>query len=54
MTWKAETYWARARQWRAEAETLPPGEDRDACIELVEGYEHLAWLIERENEGHIS
>jgi hypothetical protein len=54
MSWKAETYWARARHWRAEAEALPPGKDRDACIELAEGYEHLAALIESENEGRIS
>jgi hypothetical protein len=54
MTWKAETYWARARQWRTKAETLPAGKDRDACIVLADGYERLARLLERENEGRIS
>jgi hypothetical protein len=50
-TWNAQTYWARAQ--RTQAESLPPGQDRDACIELAKGYEHLAALIEKENEGRI-
>jgi hypothetical protein len=52
-SWNAETYLARAEQWRMQAESLPPGKDRDACIELAEGYEHLAALIAKENEGRI-
>ena len=52
-TWNPQTYWARAQQWWTQAESLPPGKDRDACIELAKGYEHLATLIEKENEGRI-
>jgi hypothetical protein len=53
MTWNAQTYRDRARKWREEAETLPPGKDRDSCLELAQGYDHLADLIDRENEGRI-
>ena len=38
-------------EWRAEAETLPPGKERDACMVLAQGYANLAALIEKENEG---
>ncbi|HEY0182809.1 MAG TPA: hypothetical protein VGC09_08380 [Rhodopila sp.] len=50
-TWDAETYRARARQWREEADALPPGAARDACILLADGYAKLARLIEREKTG---
>ena len=50
-TWDAETYRARARHWREEANALPPGKECDACVVLAEGYENLAMLIEEENDG---
>jgi hypothetical protein len=52
-SWNAETYRARAEQWRAKAEFQPPGDERDACIALAEGYDSLATLIESECEGAL-
>jgi hypothetical protein len=45
-SWNAETYRERARQWQAQAERLPRGQERDTCLTLAEGYAHLAELIE--------
>ncbi|MGD0109316.1 MAG: hypothetical protein ABSC06_35560 [Rhodopila sp.] len=47
-TWDAETYRARTQKWRTEAETLPPGKERDTCMVLAQGYANLATLIEQE------
>ena len=52
--WNAQTYRCRAQQWRAQAETFPPGRERDACMALAEGYDHLAALIDKENEGRTA
>ena len=41
-TWNPATYRERAKKWREEAETLPPGKERDACMVLAEGYANLA------------
>jgi hypothetical protein len=40
-----DTYRARAAKWRAEAEALPLGKDRDTAVILAENYERLAELI---------
>jgi hypothetical protein len=45
-TWDPVLYRDGARRWRKEAESLPPGKDRDACIALADGYTKLAALIE--------
>ena len=45
-SWNATLYRERAVRWRQEAENLTEGKERDACIRLAEGYEHLAELIE--------
>jgi hypothetical protein len=45
----ADTYRARAAQWRQQAETLPPGEEKDACLALAEGYADLAALLARDS-----
>jgi hypothetical protein len=45
-TWDPVLYRDRARRWREEAESLPAGKDRDACMALAEGYTKLAALIE--------
>jgi hypothetical protein len=45
--WDAETYRERAAQWRREAERRPEGADKQACLELAAGYEHLLEIIER-------
>jgi hypothetical protein len=50
-SWNAETYRARERQWRAKAESQPPGKERDACVTLAEGYAHLAAILEELNGG---
>jgi hypothetical protein len=52
-TWDAPKYRERAEKWREEAEALPPGKERDACIGLAEGYANLAALIEKANNGCI-
>ena len=48
-SWNPAKYRERAKKWREEAETLPPGKERDACAVLAEGYENLAALIKEEN-----
>jgi hypothetical protein len=45
-SWKPETYRERVRQWQAKADSLPPGDERDACRALAKGYLRLALLIE--------
>ena len=45
-TWDPVFYRDRAKRWREEAESLPNGKDRDACMALAEGYINLAALIE--------
>jgi hypothetical protein len=44
-SWDPQVYRERARQWRDAAAALRPGETRDACIKLSEGYQNLAKLI---------
>ena len=41
------TYRGRERQWRDQAERLPPGPDRDACQTLADGYRHLVALLDQ-------
>jgi hypothetical protein len=36
--WDPQVYRARAKQWRAEADKMPPGENRDAYITTSESY----------------
>jgi hypothetical protein len=50
-TWDAKRYRALSVKWREEAETLPPGKSRDACMALAEGYAKLAAIIEEEGLG---
>jgi hypothetical protein len=45
-SWNAEVYRERAKQWRAAAEELPLGKERDACLVLADGYAKLAGLID--------
>jgi hypothetical protein len=44
--WNPETYRARFRAWQEKAASLPPGQERDACEVIAEGYARLALLIE--------
>ena len=46
--WDPQVYRARAQQWRAEADEMPPGDTRDAYLSIADGYAHLADLIERD------
>jgi hypothetical protein len=50
-TWDAKKYRGLAARWREEAETLPPGRNRDACMTLADGYADLASIIEKEGLG---
>jgi hypothetical protein len=50
--WDPQVYRARAQQWRAEAERMPPGDTRDAYLTISEGYAKLADLIERDGADH--
>jgi hypothetical protein len=36
-----------AEQWRTQAEKLQVGETRDSYLEIAEGYERLAEILER-------
>jgi hypothetical protein len=40
-------YRTRANDWRASAAKFPPGETRDTYLEIAEGYERLAEILER-------
>jgi hypothetical protein len=43
-------YWARAKEWRERAATMPEDHpERAVCLELAEGYERLAALMENRN-----
>jgi hypothetical protein len=44
-------YRARAKRWRDEADALPPGKEREACITIADGYANLAVLIDEESNG---
>ena len=45
----AMIYRKREHQWREHAAEIPAGADRDASLELAEGYARLVELIERAN-----
>jgi hypothetical protein len=40
--WDFDLYQTRAQEWRARAEVLPPGKERDGCQVLADGYARLA------------
>jgi hypothetical protein len=42
---KLEIYRMREREWRERAVQEPPGERRDACLVLANGYAHLLALL---------
>jgi hypothetical protein len=42
-----EAYRQLAQQWRAEAQKLPAGETRDAYLEVANGYDRLAEVLDR-------
>jgi hypothetical protein len=44
--WDPQIYRERAQRWRNAARAIPPGDTRDACVALEEGYNNLAKLIE--------
>jgi hypothetical protein len=50
-SWNPQTYRERAGQWRSKAGSHPPGDERDACMVLADGYANLADLIDIEYEG---
>jgi hypothetical protein len=43
--WNPEIYRSRAKQWQDKAAALHPGDERQACEVLAEGYARLAQLI---------
>jgi len=45
-TWDAELYRRRAEGWQTRADSLPEGPDKDACLQLAQGYVRLAHFIE--------
>jgi hypothetical protein len=40
-------YRSRANDWRVNAAKFPPGETRAAYLEIAEGYERLAEILEQ-------
>jgi hypothetical protein len=52
--WNPEIYRARAKQWQDKAAALPPGDERQACEGLAQGYARLAQLIEQAKKGAFS
>jgi hypothetical protein len=53
-SWDPETYRERARKWQEEADALPAGKEKDACLVLANGYGDLVRLIELELKGCLS
>jgi hypothetical protein len=46
--WDPARYRERAKAWRDKAATLPDDDpQRAVCVEIAEGYERLATLIEQ-------
>jgi hypothetical protein len=45
--WTPETYRLQAKQWQEKADALFPGEERDTCLVIADGYAGLALLIEK-------
>jgi hypothetical protein len=45
--WNPETYQLQAKQWQEKADVLSPGEERDICLIIADGYAQLALLIEK-------
>jgi hypothetical protein len=43
--WDADVYRRRAEGWRARADSLAEGPEKETCVELAEGYARLAHLI---------
>jgi hypothetical protein len=52
--WNPEIYQSRAKQWEDKAAALPPGDERQACEALAQGYTRLAQLIEQAKKGAFS
>jgi hypothetical protein len=51
-SWDPAIYRERARAWREKASSLPDGDPQQAvCVEIAEGYEKLATLIEQRRSG---
>jgi hypothetical protein len=47
-TWDPACYRERAKTWREKAMTLPEDHpERAVCIELADGYDRLATLLEQ-------
>ena len=48
-----ETFRNRAKEWRVEAASASESSERETCLRLAEGYEHLVKLLLRlrDNEG---
>ena len=45
--WDPAVYWDHASRWRDRAASLPEDHpERAACVEIAEGYERLAALLE--------
>jgi hypothetical protein len=49
--WNPQEYRERAQRWLAEADKMPPGKTREACITTADGYSNLADLIERDGRN---
>ena len=46
--WDPAVYRDRARRWRERAATSRQDQERAVCLELAEGYERLAALLEQQ------
>ena len=48
-----EIFRNRAKEWRVEAASASESSERETCLRLAEGYEHLVKLLLRlrDNEG---
>lgn len=47
--WNVETYRARERKWRQQAEKALSAKERDACLLIADGYANLIAAIETAN-----
>jgi hypothetical protein len=49
--WDPERYRQRAEEWRQRAAEVPEGRTRRSYLEIAEGYERLADLLESQRQG---
>ena len=45
--WEPALFRKQAQYWREQAQKLPPSDRQAVCLEIAEGYDRLARIIEK-------